>query len=131
MDTSNIPFLALLQKRMAWLGQRQNILSQNIANGDTPGYSPGELKAMDFSKSLRDSVAAPSLTITDPRHIALKPKGGDFKNYLVRDKEADPTGNTVSLEQEMIKIADTRAQYQAAVNLYSKSMSMMRTALGK
>jgi flagellar basal-body rod protein FlgB len=131
MDTSNIPLLAVLQKRMAWLGQRQSILSQNIANGDTPGYSPSELKPMNFAKSLRDSVAAPALTITDSRHIALKPKGGDFKDYLVRDKEADPTGNTVSLEQEMIKIADTRAQYQAAINLYSKSLSMMRTAVGK
>jgi len=128
---SNIPLLAILQKRMAWLGQRQGILSQNVANADTPGFSPSDLQQMDFSKSLRDSIGQPALTVTNPRHIALKPRGGDYKDYLVRDKEADPTGNTVSLEQEMIKVADTQAQYQAAINLYSKSLSMMRTALGK
>jgi flagellar basal-body rod protein FlgB len=36
----------------------------------------------------------------------------------------------VSLEVEMIKVADTQAQYAAAANIYAKAVSMMRTAIG-
>jgi flagellar basal-body rod protein FlgB len=36
----------------------------------------------------------------------------------------------VSLETEMIKVSDTQAQFQAAANIYAKTMSMMRTAIG-
>jgi flagellar basal-body rod protein FlgB len=131
MDTSSIPILSILQKRMAWLGQRQTVLSQNIANVDTPGFTPSELKSLDFSKALRDSTSSVSLRVTNARHIPLSPKNGGYDDYQVNDKLADPTGNTVSIEQEMIKVADNQAQYQAAVNIYSKTLSMMRTAIGK
>ena len=45
-------------------------------------------------------------------------------------EEATPTGNSVSLEQEMIKLSDTQVQYQTVTNLYAKAMGMFRTALG-
>jgi flagellar basal-body rod protein FlgB len=45
--------------------------------------------------------------------------------------EANPNGNAVSLEQEMIKVSDTQMQFQAAANLYGKAMSLMKTAIGQ
>ena len=42
-----------------------------------------------------------------------------------------PSGNSVSLEDEMIKIADTQADYQAVATLYSKSLSLLKIAIGK
>jgi flagellar basal-body rod protein FlgB len=54
----------------------------------------------------------------------------DFEDMTVNDSEANPNGNTVSLEQEMIKVSDTQAQFQAATNLYAKAMTMMKTAIG-
>ena len=50
---------------------------------------------------------------------------------ILVDVEESLNGNSVSLEQEMIKVSDTQAQFQAATNIYSKAVSMMRTALGK
>ncbi len=47
------------------------------------------------------------------------------------DFETVPSGNSVSLEDEMIKIADTQADYQAVATLYSKSMSLLKIAIGK
>jgi flagellar basal-body rod protein FlgB len=133
MDMSDIPFLAILKQRMNWLGQRQSVLSQNVANTDTPGFTARELKPVDFEKILRGAANTPagSLTVTNPMHIATTSKNTGYKDYLVRDKEADPLGNSVSLEQEMIKVADTQAQFQAASNLYAKALGMMRTAIGK
>jgi len=113
------------------------VLTENVANADTPGYVAHDLKQLDFADALTQ-VSAPSqiashLVVTDPRHIALTSTVGksDFEDVEVRDGESNPNGNSVSLEQEMIKVSDTQAQFQAATNLYSKALSMMRTAIGQ
>jgi flagellar basal-body rod protein FlgB len=132
MNLPDVPLLAILRERMSWLSARQDVLSQNVANADTPGYSARDIKPIDFKDILKgETETAPGLTITDPRHIAIAPNSASsFEDADAPDTESNPTGNTVSLEQEMIKVADTQAQYQAAANLYSKAMGMLRTAIG-
>jgi len=136
MDLPDIPLLSMLKTRMSWLNQRQDVLTENVANADTPGYVAHDLKQVDFSDALRQvsgpKQAASQLMVTDPRHIALPSSSqGSFEDVEVRDSEASPNGNSVSLEQEMIKVSDTQAEFQAATNLYSKALSMMRTAIGQ
>ena len=135
MNLPDIPLLSMLRTRMSWLNQRQDVLTQNVANADTPGYVAHDLKALDFSQALRQAASpmksAGQLMVTDPRHIAGQPMAAsDFEDMSVNDSEANPNGNTVSLEQEMIKVSDTQAQFQAATNLYAKAMTMMKTAIG-
>ena len=55
MNLPDIPLLSMLKTRMAWLNQRQDVLTQNVTNADTPGYVAHDLKALDFSKELRQS----------------------------------------------------------------------------
>jgi|SRR5580658_5836575 flagellar basal-body rod protein FlgB len=136
MNLPDIPLLSMLKTRMNWLNQRQDLLSQNVANADTPGYAAHDLKPIDFSEALESSNALAqsggSMTVTDPRHIAVGQQAPqDFESITTNDTEASPGGNTISLEQEMIKVADTQAQFQAASNLYSKAMTMMKTAIGQ
>jgi len=129
MSFGGIPFLSMLKARMNWLDQRQVVLSQNVANADTPGFTASDLKPLDFAAVLGGTG---KLAVTDPRHIAMPARpGGPFDTALVRDAEASPDGNSVSLEEEMIKVSDTQAQFQAAANLYSKALSMMKTAIGQ
>ena len=45
MNLPDIPLFAMLRERMSWLNQRQGVLSQNVANADTPGYGARDLKA--------------------------------------------------------------------------------------
>ncbi|HEV2562417.1 MAG TPA: flagellar basal body rod protein FlgB [Rhizomicrobium sp.] len=131
MNLAEIPLLGLLRERMSWLNARQGVLSQNIANADSPGYVARDLKPLDFESVLKNSErgSANTLTVTDPRHIAIN-SGGSFADTESADTQANPTGNSVSLEEEMIKVADTQAQYQAAANLYSKAIGLLRTAIG-
>ena len=135
MNLPDIPLLSMLKTRMSWLNQRQDVLSQNVANADTPGYSAHDLKPIDFSDILNDATpmtqAGGTMRTTDPRHIAigLTPPS-KFDDVETHDVEANPNGNSVSLEQEMIKVADTQAQFQAAANLYAKAMTLMKTAIG-
>jgi flagellar basal-body rod protein FlgB len=134
MNLPDIPLLSILRERMSWLNQRQDVLTQNIANADTPGFSAHDLKPLDFSNELRKAQNpmqnAGQLLVTDPHHIAITNSSQAFENYQTNDTEANPSGNTVSLEQEMIKVSDTEAQFQAATNLYAKAVTMMKTAIG-
>ena len=135
MNLPGIPLFNILRQRMSWLNDRQSVLSQNVANADTPGFEAKDLKPVDFSQLLRRTPVqgnfSPALAVTDPRHIAVSPsQGSGFSEMLAADTEANPTGNTVSIEQEMIKVANTQAQYRAASNLYAKAVTMMRTAIG-
>jgi flagellar basal-body rod protein FlgB len=133
MQIANIPLLGMLRERMSWLNARQDTLAQNVANADSPGYLARDLKPMNFEDMMKRVNGGDSagLITTNARHINISPSQADgFTGVDSPDTEASITGNTVSLEAEMIKVADTQAQFQAATNLYGKAISMMRTAIG-
>ncbi|HEY4113953.1 MAG TPA: flagellar basal body rod protein FlgB [Rhizomicrobium sp.] len=133
MNLPEMPLLSILRDRMSWLNARQTLLSQNVANADTPGYAARDLKPMDFESALKQSTASnfAGLVTTDANHIAVSTSGpSHIGDAQITEQETTSSGNSVSLEQEMIKVADTQAQYQAAANLYSKMVGMMRTAIG-
>ena len=123
-----LPLLGMLRTRMAWLNQRQNLLSENVANADTPGYVARDLKPLDFADAL--GRGGPALAVTNSRHIAIAPHESGSGERASPDVEFSPNGNAVSLEQEMIKVSQTQAQFQAAANLYAKAMTLMKTAIG-
>jgi|HubBroStandDraft_5_1064220.scaffolds.fasta_scaffold633206_2 flagellar basal-body rod protein FlgB len=136
MNLPSMPLFDVLKERMSWLTQRQSLLSQNVANADTPGYAALDLKPVDFADALKKSSQQGSyqggLTVTDPHHITIATdSAGGFETQSSGDAETNPTGNSVSIEEEMMKVADTQAQYQAASNLYAKAVSMMRTAIDR
>ena len=130
MNLPDIPLLSVLRERMTWLNQRQDLLSQNVANADTPGYVARDLKPQDFDRMLRAGQSAGRLATTDPRHIAISATAASFGEETAPGQEYSKNGTGVSLEAEMIKVSDTQAQFQAAANLYSKAMTLMRTAIG-
>lgn len=131
MDLPDVPLLAMLRERMNWLHQRQDVLSQNVANADTPGYVARDLKPLDFEEVLGNASHGATLMTTNARHIALTPTHmGQFEDHDAPDQESSPNGNSVALEAEMVKVSDTQAEFQAAANLYSKAMTLMKTAIG-
>jgi len=130
MDLTSSPLFDALRARMSWLNLRQGVLSQNVANADTPGYVTTDLKPLDFSKVLANATSKFSgLATDDPRHIG-SPSSSTVGGIDPTQLEADPSGQTVSAEEEMMKVADTQSKYQAAANLYAKAVGMMRTAIG-
>lgn len=125
-----MPLFSLLTQRMSWLSARQSVLAQNVANSDTPGYAARDMKPMDFGALVAQSNGqGPRLVVTNARHIYADGAMGGMESERAAE-ESTPTGNSVSLEEEMIKLSDTQVQYQAVTNLYSKAMGMFRTALG-
>jgi flagellar basal-body rod protein FlgB len=129
MGISDIPIFSMLRTRMQWHQQRQQILSQNVANADTPNFRPQDLAEPKFG--LPTPGTAPlQMTRTNVAHLAGFGDDpsfrGDHNQFQVR-----PAGNAVSLEDEMLKIAQNNMDYQAATQLYSRSLGLLKTALGK
>jgi flagellar basal-body rod protein FlgB len=136
MDTSQIPLFAMLRQRLGYLGERQRVIAQNVANADTPGYAPRDLKAFKFEAQLQSQQLGlsmqPAQTSTGhmPGGGVRRPgaSAGAFKAVKGVDSETTLDGNSVVLEDQMIKMSEARMQYDAAIGFYQKSMALLRMA---
>ncbi len=130
MDLSRLPLFRFLSTRMSWLSQRQEVLAQNVANADTPGFKPSDLVPMDFRGALKAAGALMPVR-TSPMHIGAGPREeGPFAVVVDRDAQQSPDGNAVDIEEQMVKMAQTQADYQLITNLYRKQVGLIKTALG-
>jgi flagellar basal-body rod protein FlgB len=132
MNLEKIPLFAALSERMKWLTARQKVLSQNVANADTPNYRAKDLKPLEF----REMIEKPEeqnvrINRTNKVHIFVD-EISKYQTQINRDvSEVTPTGNAVVLEEEMMKVAETQIQYELTTSLYKKHLGMLKTALGR
>ncbi len=128
MDLSNIGIFALAEKRLAWLDKRQELLAANIANANTPHWQARDLAP--FAASL-SRAGAGTLAKTQPGHLPGT-AGGDGGGDAATSRPAAraPDGNAVSLDEQLMKVADTETTQETVTNLYTKYMGLFRLALG-
>jgi flagellar basal-body rod protein FlgB len=136
MAISDIPIFSMLRTRMRWYQERQRLLSENIANADTPNFTPRDLAPLSFDKKVSQapsSVGSVALARTDPHHLAGSAAAdtGGFRTDRKGGFEVRPDGNGVGLEEQMMKVAANQMDYQAATALYSRSLGLIKTALGR
>lgn len=132
MDLTKLPLFTLMAKRLSWLGQRQQVLANNVANADTPGYRARDLKALSFKKVLGSEGAKLGMAATNAAHLAGQSRKPAANAVEKTDShEIVISGNSVSLEEEMMKVGKTMMDYQLTINLYRKHLSMIKTALGR
>jgi flagellar basal-body rod protein FlgB len=132
MSISDLPALSLLRTKMQWHQERQSVLSENVANSDTPDFRPRDLVEPKFDKSgsITGSMGTLPLVQTSAAHIAPTGGGGDsFDQNKKAGFETRPAGNAVNLEDEMLKVSANQMDY--VTQLYSKSLSLIKTAIGK
>ena len=135
MDITEIPLFAMLKSRMGYLTERQRVIAQNVANADTPNYLPQDVKPFSFQAHMAAAaVSQPgpmSVAVTNPMHIAhtaTSPNPPKVKSRKSQDTETTLDGNSVVLEDEMLKLTDTRMNYDAAVCFYQKSLNLLKMA---
>jgi flagellar basal-body rod protein FlgB len=133
MAIADIPILSMLRTRLQWSQERQRVLAENVANADTPKYRGRDLTAPKFDDPAQiPPVTTVSLATTTSGHIAgIGTSGSPFKTESKEKFETRPTGNAVSLEDEMMKVAANQMDYAAVTALYTRSLNLMKTALGK
>ena len=131
MDINSIPLFSMLRSRLGYLTQREQLISQNVANSDTPNYKARDLKEFTFSDTLKQATVSP--VTTNPMHMVGNSARGATAGTVVKDKsyEVLPSGNSVVMEDQMMKVASNNADYQLATNIYRKMTGLFRTALGR
>ncbi|MEM1401184.1 MAG: flagellar basal body rod protein FlgB [Pseudomonadota bacterium] len=125
-----LAFFGLIGKRLNWLATKQDVLARNIANADTPEYLARRVAS--FTDTLSQSGQANlGMRATHAKHIA--PAVPNRSVRVERDDayEASPNGNTVVLEQQMMQVGQATLEHQAATQVYRKTMSLFRVALGR
>lgn len=121
MDLSKSSLFSGLAGRLQFLAARTNTLAENVANADTPGYVARDVAAPDFGKR----VAA--MRVSDKRHLQAS-VAATAKTHLAPDGEASLNGNEVSIETQMMKLSETRMDYQLASTVYRKGIELIRLA---
>ncbi|QJF52986.1 FlgB family protein [Roseobacter ponti] len=113
-------------------GHSQAVAAQNVANSDTPGFKAR--RVIPFSETYQDGPVpgghAGQLS-TRTRHLNGAAAGSMPEPVLDKSGPAAPNGNTVSLENEMLKSLDAKRQHDRALAIYKSSMTILRATLSR
>jgi flagellar basal-body rod protein FlgB len=133
MDFDKITILSAMKKRLAWLGQRQEILAQNIANADTPGKKAKDLAPLDFKNFVGRENRQIGMSRTNKSHLTggFKAPSDFSEKETKKPYETAPAGNAIILEEQMMKLGKTSADHKLMTELYKKHLNMFRIAIGK
>ena len=84
----------------------------------------------DFASIVDDTIGAFAARTTRPGHLAF---GADARGFDPREQTAlgaeTPNGNTVSLEDQMLRAAEVRQEHEMAIGVYSKSLEILRASV--
>src|SRR5436305_1238851 len=134
MSINDLPVLSALRTKMQWHQERQRVLAENISNSDTPGFKPRDLVEPKFNAAGANAGApmgSLAMMRTTAGHIAPSAAGGSFAQNAKAGTETRPAGNAVNLEDEMLKVSANQMDYAAATSLYTRSLGLLKTAIGK
>jgi len=123
---SEFYLFGLSSRRAEWLVQRQGVVAENVANADTPGYRAKEVSAFT---SVLDQT---SLEMSGSAGAHLVASAG--REFGVDERQQAPwdvthSGNSVSLEQEMLKSGEIQRDYALDTSIAKAFHRMYLTAL--
>lgn len=108
-------------------GKRQAIVAQNMANADTPGYRARDIDS--FTKTFQQADPA-AMRATRTSHIAGPTANDSWRTFETKDP-TDPNGNSVSIEQEMLRSVEVKKAHDRALAIYRTSLSVIRASIGQ
>jgi flagellar basal-body rod protein FlgB len=126
---SDLPLMSAIKSRLQFHQARQKQLAENVANADSPGYRPRDLKPFDLAMAAQSSERGPQ--VTHANHISSSGGSSAAASRRASTFESTPSGNAVNLEDEMLRMSQNASDYQLAASLYSKSLGYLRIAIGK
>ena len=134
--SQGLKILATAEALAGYASARQGLIARNVAHADTPGW-----RAMDL-EPFAATVAAMAATeaaggarpflarATRAGHGGATAPGGAEARASAAIGSASPNGNTVSLEDQMVRAAETQLQHAFALGVWRKSLDILRASLG-
>jgi flagellar basal-body rod protein FlgB len=133
MAIGGVGLLQALTDKMKWHQARQTVLAENVANAETPNFVSRDLKAFSLEGGSKLSMATVTRSASTPGHMNISSFAGveGFGTQDAAGYEITPDGKAVSLEDEMMKVTSNELDYQTVTTLYTRSLRLIRTALGR
>jgi flagellar basal-body rod protein FlgB len=130
MDLSKQTLFSMITTRLSYLGQREKVIAQNIANSDTPHYQARDLKPLNFKDQIQHQMHQVTPVLTQANHLAPITPPEPFKVQQIKTPyETSLDKNGVVLEEQAQKMSATVGDYQAATTIYKKYLSMIKLVL--
>lgn len=113
-----------LQAKMDYLIARQNVVSGNIANASTPGFIAKDLAYKAGNKGSTLPMAG-----TNSKHI--RASGASIGGFAVTEDKTfvRNDGNSVRIDEQMLKMANIQQEYTMATRLFSKHIALQKLAI--
>ncbi|WP_348633850.1 flagellar basal body rod protein FlgB [Azorhizobium sp. AG788] len=116
----------LASRQARWASVRQATITGNIANANTPGYQAREVEP--FSAVMNKTRL--SMATTEPGHMGVPFAGAETSKTKESDSwEVTASGNSVNLDQEMLKAADVNRTYTLNTNIVRAFNRMILTSV--
>jgi flagellar basal-body rod protein FlgB len=118
-----------LFQNLNFRGERQKVISSNIANIDTPGYKTKELKFQDHMDKMQGSQL--QLTKTHPAHLSMTDSKmkSSMSVYEVKGLEEQNDGNNVNLDTQMSEMSKNSVMFEALKSSIKKDSAWFKTVI--
>lgn len=119
----------LLGKVLDLRAQKAQVISSNIANAETPGFSPSRFNFEEDLSTALNNTRGVQLATSHDGHIAIGPVNFNSVAGKVIEEEDQSNigdGNGVSVDQEMISLSENALLYEASAQLLKKKMSLIK-----
>jgi flagellar basal-body rod protein FlgB len=114
MSSIDTPLVEALSRSLDLIAQRQSLVSENIANVDTPGYHTRDI---DFRQELQRAVSL-------DQNVTGAPFVREVQGLIER-----PDGNNVSIDRESLLMAQNQLQFQTAAQLLHSEFNRLQLAI--
>lgn len=122
------PTTALLQKVLDLRSTNQKVISSNIANAETPGYSPAKF---EFENELKSALGRSDFTMNTSHTNHIPPGAPSLESIrgtvtITPDNTGLGDENGVNVDNEMIASSENQILYEATTQLLKKKMSLLK-----
>ena len=135
MAINDLPILSALRTKMQWHQERQRVLAENVSNANTPNFKPSDLVEPKFDNkgmNVGGTMGSLAMMRTSATHLGAVGGAPSFRgDGGISGFLTPPAGNSVNLDDQMLKVSANQMDYAAATSLYTRSLGMLKTAIGK
>ncbi|MCA1441208.1 flagellar basal body rod protein FlgB [Ensifer sp. IC4062] len=123
-----IQLFELASRQAQWLTVRQNVVAGNIANANTPHYRAKDVEP--FESVLQNTGI--QMAATHRAHFTESPDAAQVTEVsMIDDVQVQQSGNTVAIEQEMMKTGEIKRDYELSAGLVKAFHRMMLMTVRK
>ena len=104
-------------------------VARNIANADTPGFRAHDLQP--FAETYRQAEEGGTLRVSNARHLDAPQWSPGGARIIEVAGPVSPNGNSVSLEEEMVRAAEVKSSHDRSLTIYRSGLDLLRSSLGR